>query len=49
MRFQGKKADANWSAGGLNQELKADDVKRRRNEAETFIKEHPDTSNAAQK
>jgi hypothetical protein len=29
--------------------LKDEDVKRRRSEAETFIKEHPDTSKAAQK
>ena len=33
----------------LRNALKAEDVKRRRNEAETFIKEHPDTSNAVQK
>jgi sialate O-acetylesterase len=47
--YTGKKADANWSAGYLAQELRADDVKRRLNEAETFIKAHPDTSKAAQK
>jgi hypothetical protein len=29
--------------------LKAEDVRRRRREAETFIKEHPDTSTSAQK
>jgi sialate O-acetylesterase len=33
----------------LGNALKAEDVKRRLNEAETFIKEHPDTSKAAQK
>lgn len=33
----------------LRNALKAEDVKRRLNEAETFIKEHPDTSKAAQK
>ena len=36
-------------SGELAKALKAEDVKRRLNEAETFIKEHPDTSKAAQK
>jgi sialate O-acetylesterase len=39
----------NASTSELAKALKADDVKRRLNEAETFIKEHPDTSKAAQK
>jgi hypothetical protein len=33
----------------LGEALKAEDVKRRRNEAETILKEHPDASKALQK
>jgi len=52
--YTGKKsATPNILNGGevreLTNALKAEDVKRRLKEAETFIKEHQDTSKAAQK
>jgi sialate O-acetylesterase len=52
--YTGKKsALPNILNGGEHRELtnalKAEDVKRRLNEAETFIKEHPNTSKAPQK
>ena len=47
--YTGKKADSNWSAGGLARALGADDVKRRLKSAKTFIKEHSDTSKAPYK
>ena len=52
--YTGKKSATPNSLNGvehrdLRNALKSEDVKRRRNEAETFIKEHPDTSNAPQK
>ena len=52
--YTGKKSATPNILGGvehrdLRNALKAEDVKRRRNEAETFIKEHPDTGKAPQK